>query len=97
MFLLHACLLLVWFEALRRHGSYKSELPLSYRVQNICLSLLLIVPSTWLLYGFWWRVMHPSYLAEYFYFQSGFLPPLVTFLIVSLSICAAHVELRIGF
>lgn len=97
MYLGLAFLLVIWFETLRRRGGFSSSLPLSYRIQNICLSFLLVFPNTVVLFGFWWRVLHPTFLADYFYVQSGAFPPFATLLTVALSVCASHVALRIGF
>jgi hypothetical protein len=83
--------LLIWFATLVNRGSFRRTLPLSYRVQNICLSFLLLFFASFDIYSFWWSVLHPSFLQQYFMPTSFFSPP-VTFVIVGLSVCGAHLE-----
>ena len=88
--------LVAWLVTLLSHGSYRDTLPLSYRVQNICLSFFLVFFSSIGIFSFWWRVFHPEQLPAFFMRESLF-PPVIGLVVVVLSVCAAHVEMLIGF
>lgn len=89
-------LLLGWLWTLLGHGSYRATLPLSYRIQNIVLSFLLVASASTDLWGFWWRVFHADLLPAFFTRESVF-HPVAGIIIAVLSVCAAHLEVFIGY
>lgn len=78
------------------NGSYRSTLPLSYRIQNIMLSFLLIVWASSDLWNIWWRVFHPDRLSDFFS-DEDFFPKYLGLAIFVLWVCATHLNAAIGF
>jgi hypothetical protein len=89
--------LVIWLWKLFGSRTYKATLPLSYRIQIICLSLILVGSTTMGVFGFWWRVFHPSFLGAYFWPATAPLGPELTVTLRTLSVVAAHMELIIGW
>src|SRR5580692_10892124 len=85
-----------WFWTLLGHGSYRRALPLWFRMQIISLSFLLVFFSSFYIYAFWWRVFHPSVLPDFF-ILGGMFPPGISFIIVTASVGAAHLEMILGY
>jgi hypothetical protein len=86
-----------WGVAILKYGSLKSQLPVSYRVQNTLLSLYLVFSAS-----FGWNLLllfifHSDVFQKYVYVQSGALSPSVTLLIVVLFMCASLLGMVIGF
>ena len=89
-------LLLGWLWTFLGHGSYRSTLPLSYRIQNTVLSFLLIAWASQDLWSFWWRVFHPDKLSDFFS-DEDFFPKYLGFVIFVLWVWATHLNAAIGF
>jgi len=74
--------LLLWGIAIWRGGLLKSALPVSYRLQAICLSFLLVCSSVSGIDFFIWSLFHPSLFTQRFYVSIGFFPPAVSATVV---------------
>jgi hypothetical protein len=86
-----------WAVAVLRYGSLKSNLPVSFRIQNTLLSLYLVLSAFAGVDLLIRVIIHPSTFQTLFYFQSGVCLPPMTMLVRALVVFASFVELFIAF
>jgi len=89
--------LFFWATTMWKNGGLKSELPVSYRIQNVCLSFWLVFSASFNVKLILWCIFHPGLVPKYFYVQSGVLPPAITLAILILSFGATYLDIQIGF
>ncbi len=83
--------------AILRHCSFRTDLPVSYRIQNSCLAFCLFFGSVFGINFFIWSLFHPSQIPDHFYVRSGIFPPFVALLVRVFSIAADFLMAVIGF
>jgi hypothetical protein len=86
-----------WAATMWKSGGIEPHLPLSYRIQNVCLSFYFVLIASMSVDLGLWCVFHPGSVPKYFYVQSGIIPPAASLLILILMFVGVVLEIKLGF